>query len=445
MHLGVFAIGTGNHVAGWRLPGAGTSNEDLQIFFEIARAAERGKFDFVFISDNVACSLDDLPGYIARLEPVTLLSALSVVTERIGLVATASTTYSEPYNLARAFASLDHISNGRAGWNAVTTSTPEAAANFSRTKAIPHDLRYEVATEFVEVVKGLWDSWEEGARVADKSSGTYIDRSRVHQLDYSGKFHSVRGPLNCSRSPQGHPVIVQAGSSSSGQEFSARFAEVMFTVQQDLADARGFYSSMKSRVIKHGREESHLKILPGFLPVVGRTEAEAKDKMKDLVRFIDQRSAMAMMSERFGHDMSKYPLDGPVPELPLTETVQSYARVFFAMARRQNCTLRDILNLVAVARGYLIACGTVDQVADVMEEWFVNKGADGFMLIPAHFPGALNDFVDLVVPELQRRNLFRHDYEGSTLRDHFKLPIPLNRYTAAAKPAAGMVEAVQSR
>jgi FMN-dependent oxidoreductase (nitrilotriacetate monooxygenase family) len=432
MHLGVFAIGTGNHIAGWRFPGAGTSSEDFPLIQGIAEAAEQAKFDFIFFADNVACMPDDHPGLMLRFEPLTLLGALAATTRRLGLVATASTTYSEPYNLARAFASLDHLSRGRAGWNVVTSASAAAAGNFGRDDTPPHDTRYEMAIEFVDVVKGLWDSWEAGARVLNRETGQYYDRSKVHILDHQGKYYKVRGPLNASRPPQGQPVIVQAGSSSSGQELAARFAEIMFTVQHDIGEAQKFYADMKSRVVSLGRSPDHFKILPGFFPIVGRTDEEARAKLNELMKFVDPSSALRTMSERYGHDMSQYPLDGPVPDLPLSERVQSYAQVLIAKARREGYTLRDLYNNMAVARGYVVASGSPKTVADMMEEWFLGGAADGFILTPAHFPQAFADFIDLVVPELRRRRLFRADYHGTTLRDHLGLPEPANRFATAA-------------
>ena len=428
MHLGVLAVGAGNHIAGWRFPDAGTSSEDFPLLLQIAQRAERGKFDFIFFADNVACMLDDHPGFMLRLEPLTLLAALSVQTSHLGLVATASTQYSEPYNLARAFASIDQISGGRAGWNVVTTSTVAAAENFGRKTAVAHDLRYEMAEEFVEVVRGLWDSWEEGALLLDRATGQYYDRSKVHALDHSGTFYSVRGPLNASRSPQGQPVIVQAGSSSSGQRFASRFAEIVFTVQHDLSEAQSFYSDMKRQVEAAGRTPDHCKIIPGVFPIVARTVQEARQKLNDLMQFVDPTSALHTMSERYGHDMSQFPLDGPVPDLPVSDRSQSFAKVLIAKARRENYTLRDLYNNMAVARGYIVACGSPTTVADMLEEWFLGGAADGFMITPAYFPAYLDEFIELVVPELQRRGHFRTDYEGRTLRDHLGLPQPINQF-----------------
>lgn len=431
MHLGVFSVGTGNHVAGWRMDGSFTSSESLDAFLHIAETAERGKFDFVFIADGLASSPGDHPGSIARFEPFSLMSALAMRTSRIGLIGTGSSTYSEPYNLARLVASLDHLSNGRAGWNVVTTSTPQAAANFGLAQPIEHDLRYEMAAEFVDVVQALWDSWEDGARIADRASGVYVDASKVHAIDHDGRFYKVRGPLNLSRTPQGQPVIVQAGASDAGRDFACRYAEAIFTVQQDLDVAQSFYREMKDGVAAMGRLPDQCNILPGLFPVVGRTDEEAREKLAAMVELVDDRSAINTLSERLGHDMSGYDLDGPMPDLPPSAHIHSYHAVIRTLAQRPGCKLRDIYNIFAVSRAYLVACGSPSTVADIMEAWFAGQACDGFMLVPATFPGTFDDFVALVVPELQRRGLFRQDYTGTTLRDHLGLDVPANRFTAA--------------
>lgn len=428
MHLGLYAVGTGNHIAGWRLPGATTSSENLDVFKTIAASAERGKLDFMFVGDNLAVQFEGHPGQMLRFEPTTLLAALAGVTEKLGLVGTASTTFSQPFTIARTFASLDHLSNGRIGWNVVTTTTNEAAMNFGLDEITEHELRYEIATEFVDVVQGLWDSWEEGARIEDKESGRYYDRSKVHVLDHVGKHFKVKGPLNMTRTPQGRPIIVQAGSSPTGQQLAARFAEVVFTVQLEKEEAQTFYAGLKTQVAAFGRPPDHCNIMPGLVPIVGRTDEEAREKLAQLMTFVDPVSAMRTMSMRFGHDMSVYPLEGPVPELPLSNHSQSYIKVATAKARRLNYKLRDLYNEMAVGRGYLMACGGPSTVADLMEEWFRDGAVDGFNLLPPYFPGAFDDFVDLVIPELQRRDLFRKEYEGTTLRDHLGLPEPVNRF-----------------
>jgi FMN-dependent oxidoreductase (nitrilotriacetate monooxygenase family) len=429
MNLGVYAVGTGNHVSGWRVPGAATSSEDFSIFKKIADSCERGKLDFLFVGDSLAFVPDRHPGQMLRFEPLTLHSALATQTSRVGLVATASTTYSAPYNIARLFASLDMLSGGRAGWNVVTTATPEAAGNFGSAGLMDHATRYEAATEFVEIVRGLWDSWEEGARVTDVQSGQYYDKTKVHSLDHVGKFYSVRGPLNLTRTPQGQPVLVQAGSSEDGQKFAARFAEMIFAVQLDKEHAKEFYATMKTKVAGNGRNPEHCKILPGLMAIVGRDEQDARQKLSELMRVVDPAVALKVMSTRFGHDMSAFDLDGPVPDLPLSNSVQTFAKVAYEKARKANLTLRDIYNQIGVARGYLVSCGDSSTVADLMEEWFIERACDGFVLIPPYFPAAFDEFIDLVVPELQRRGIFRQEYSGNTLRDHLSLPVPLNRYS----------------
>jgi N-acetyl-S-(2-succino)cysteine monooxygenase len=428
MHLGVYAVGTGNHVSGWRIPGAATSSEDFAIFKTIADSCERGKLDFLFVGDSLAFVADQHPGQMLRFEPLTLHAALATQTSRVGLVATASTTYSAPFNIARAFASLDKLSRGRAGWNVVTTSMPEAAGNFGSAGPMDHATRYDAATEFVEVVQGLWDSWEEGAITANAETGEYFDKSKVHSLDYAGKYYSVRGPLNMTRTPQGQPVLVQAGSSDDGQKFASRFAEMIFTVQLDKEYARTFYATMKAKVAEGGRNPEHCKILPGFMPIVGRNDADARNKLAELMRLAVPAVALKMMSSRFGHDLSGYDLDGPIPDLPLSNQVQSHARVAYNRARKASLTLRDVYNQIAVARGYLFTCGDAAAIADVMEEWFGDRACDGFILVPPYFPAAFDEFIDQVVPELQRRGIFRRDYCGHTLRDHLGLPVPPNRY-----------------
>jgi FMN-dependent oxidoreductase (nitrilotriacetate monooxygenase family) len=432
MHLGVYAVGTGNHIAGWRYPGATTSGEDFEAFKNIAASAERGKLDFVFVGDTLAFQSEGHPGQILRFEPTTLLSALASVTSHIGLVGTASTSYSEPFNIARQFASLDHLSGGRAGWNVVTSTLTEAIANFGREAVVEHDLRYEIAAEFVDVVQGLWDTWEDGARILNRETGQYYDPSKVHVLDHKGKYFSVKGPLNLTRTPQGRPIIVQAGSSNSGQQLAARYAEIIFTVQLDKDESCKFYDGVKKQVIALGRRPGHCNILPGLVPVVGRTDDEARAKLAQLMTYVDPTSAMKTMSRRFGHDMSKYPLDGPVPDLPLSNLMHSYNKVASAKAKRLGYKLRDIYNEIAVARGYLLACGSPTTVADLMAEWFKDSAADGFILLPAHFPEAFDDFIDFVIPELQGRGLFRKDYQGTTLRDHLGLPKPESRFTRAS-------------
>ncbi|WP_347951973.1 LLM class flavin-dependent oxidoreductase [Bradyrhizobium sp. SSUT77] len=382
MNIGVFVIGTGNHVSGWRLPGAFKSHEDFSALLEITQLAEDSKLDFVFFADAPTAELDGHPGQAARLEPITLISALAARTRNIGLVATVSTTYMEPYNLARLVLSADKISGGRVGWNVVTTA--QQSDNFDK-KLPPHAVRYEIAAEYLDVVQGLWDSWESDALLYDVETGTFFDRSKVHAVNHQGKFFKVKGPLGISRSPQGQPVIVQAGSSASGQHFAAKYAEIVFTIQQDIEEARTFYKKMKDQVEAAGRSRDCLKILPGFFPIVGRTEEEAKAKYDELVKLIEPGSALKIMSDRLGHDMSKFRMDGPLPDLPLSEEVQSFLTVLYAKARRENLILREIHDLFAVSRGYILVYGTAGSIVDVMQQWVQTEACDGFMIAPAYF------------------------------------------------------------
>ena len=430
MHLGVFVLGTGNHSAGWRYDGAATSNNDLAAIQEIARQAERGKFDFVFISDSLAMKPDDHPSFICRFEPTTLIAALSLTTTHIGLGATVSTSYSEPYTVARTFASLDHISNGRVAWNVVTSYNPGAPLNFSREENAEHDLRYERAQEFVDVVKGLWDTWDDGAVVADKATGAYLDTTKVRALDHKGRFFQVKGPLNSTRCPQGHPVIIQAGGSEAGLELAARTADVVFSVVQELSSGKTAYRNLKSRLTKYGRTPSQVAILPGVMPVIGGTEAEAREKLARLQSWVTPSNALTLVTSRLGYDVTGFPLDGPVPAPPPGDVSYAFSHVLYEHARRENMTLRDLYNLTAAARGHWVLCGTPKGIADTLEEWFVEEAADGFNVLPPYFPGALVDFVDLVVPELQARGLFRREYAGTTLRDHFGLPRVVSRGAA---------------
>ena len=420
MHLGIFVLGTGNHTAGWRYEGATTSNCSFPVMQAIAATAERGKFDLFFLGDNLAMDPKDHPSFIHRFEPMTVLSALSVVTSHIGLGATMSTSFSEPFHVARVFASLDHLSGGRAAWNVVTSTKDVAALNFSQERLNEHDLRYEMAGEFVDVVRGLWDTWEDGAIVADKATGQYIDASKVRTLDHKGRFYAVKGPLNIARPPQGHPVIIQAGGSPPGQELSARQADIVFSVVNgDPEPAKKNYDSLKARVVKNGRHPDEVTILPGVMPIIGETDEQAREQLAKLQSWLASANALALVSERLGHDISGYPLDGPIPDFPQkTERGQTFSTTLLEKARRENMTLRDLYNLTAAARGHWVLPGSPKRIADTLEEWFASGCADGFMIQPAYFPAAFDEFVDKVVPELQRRGLFRREYSGVTLRDH---------------------------
>ena len=427
MHLGVFVLGTGNHIAGWRYPGAADSFQDLGVIQEIARTAERGCFDLLFLGDGLKAGVNDHPSFTARFEPLTMLAALAATTTRLGLGATSSTTYGAPFTVARAFASLDHLSGGRAAWNAVTSSSADSGGNFGREHP-PHEQRYAIAEEFVDVVRDLWDCWDDGAIVADRATGRYIDPAKVRTLDHQGQYFSVRGPLNIGRCPQGQPVILQAGASEPGQRLAARTADVVFSVVQDMEESKRACAELKGRMPGFGRDPQTLKVLPGVMPVVGRTQAEAREILATLQSYVDDRNALSMLSNRLGQDMSRYDLDAPVPDLPLPDTSHGFARTMLSKARRDRMTLRELYDLTAAARGHWVLCDSAEGIADTLEAWFTEGAADGFNILPPYFPGGFDSFVDLVVPELQRRGLFRREYEGVTLRDHLGLARPANRF-----------------
>jgi FMN-dependent oxidoreductase (nitrilotriacetate monooxygenase family) len=432
IHLGLFILGTGHHVAGWRLPDAEAGAENFPLITRITQTAERAKFDLVFFADALNTGPKAHPSVMVRLEPLTLLAALAAQTTHIGLAATASTTYSDPYNLARAFASIDHISGGRAAWNVVTGAFPEAAANFGHAAHPPHELRYAIANEFVRVAKGLWDSWEDGAIVMNKATGQFADISKMHELNHKGEYFSIKGPLNTSRPPQGYPVIIQAGASETGRDLAASIAEIVFAVQQDLTIANKDAADLRARAEKAGRNPAHMKIMPGVCPIVGTSVSDAKSKLAKLGEFSDAAAALKVLSERLGQDLSGYPLDGPVPTLPPSTIMQGHAVTLSALAKKHNMTLRELRDYAASAMGHRLLLGTPEQIADGLEEWFVAGAADGFNIMPPWFPGAFDDFVDTVVPILRKRGLFRTEYSGRTLRDHLGVPRPTH-------PRAGVV------
>jgi N-acetyl-S-(2-succino)cysteine monooxygenase len=437
MHLGSLSHGVGGHVAGWRMPGAETQKEKFDRVARAVQTAERGKFDFVFFADAVNTGADAAPGFIVRFEPLTLLGALSVVTERIGLVATVSTTYSEPYNVARAFASLDHLSQGRVGWNVVTGSSPDAAANFSRDKHPPHAERYEMADEYIKVVKGLWDSWEDDAAVAGKETGVFMDTAKLHVLDHVGTYYQVKGPLNASRPPQGYPVIFQAGASDRGLALAGSTAEVVFASQHFQADAIAFSGKLRDCAEAAGRPRDAIRILVGVSAIVGDTEEEARDIVAKLGTMVDPVTAMRVLSDRLGADMSQYDVDGPVPELPPSTMMQGHARVLQSVARQYNMTIRQLRDYAAVSSGHRVLIGTPTQVADDLEAWFKSGACDGFAIMTPYSPRPFEKFVDQVVPILVDRGLFRGDYTGRTLREHLGLERPRHPAAQATRrPAA---------
>lgn len=435
LKLGAFLIGNGHHVAAWRHPAAQLNGNPFEIYREAAQIAERALFDTIFFADSLAVDEGHLASGAARLdglEPLTLLGALAASTQHIGLIATATATYNEPFHIARKFASLDRISNGRAGWNLVTSDNAAEAGNFGRDEHVAHADRYARAREFYDVVTGLWSTWDDDAILADKAGGRYFDPDRVHRLNHRGEHFRVSGPLNVARSPQGRPIIVQAGSSEAGKTLAAQTADVVFTAQPTLAAAQAFYADLKGRLAQYGRKSDDLKIMPGVFPVVGRTEEEAQQKFQQLQDLVDPRAGIALLGRMIGNfDLSGYPVDGPLPELPVTESGQrSRQQLFVDLARRENLTIRQLYLRIAGGRGHLTLIGTAKQIADELQAWFEQGAADGFNVMPPVLPTGLEDFATLVVPELQRRGLFRTRYEGATLRDRLGLP------RAAAQRAA---------
>jgi alkanesulfonate monooxygenase len=438
LHLGAFMRPVGIHTGWWRVPGAfPDANFNLAHLTRFIQTLERGKFDAFFMADHLAVL--NMPmaalrrsGTATSFEPLTLLSALAMVTSRIGLVATASTTFDEPYHIARRFASLDHISEGRAGWNIVTTANPDAALNFGLTEHVEHDERYRRAREFFDVVTGLWDSWADDAWLRDQESGLFFDPEKLHVLDHKGEHLSVRGPLNIARPVQGWPVIVQAGASNAGMQLAAETAEMVFGSSRTIEDGRRFYADLKGRLAPLGRSADSLKILPGALVIVGRTEAEAQEKKAQLDSLVHPDSSLPNLSMRLGVDASKFDLDAPLPEIPQTNQGQSGRETLVNLARRDNLTVRQLANMVG-GYGGLQMVGTAEQIADTMQQWLETNASDGFNVMFHTVPAGLDDFVDLVIPELQRRGLFRTEYEGTTLRDHLGLARPENRFFV--KPA----------
>jgi alkanesulfonate monooxygenase len=440
--LGLVINWAGGHVASWKHPDvpAGASM-DFGFYRRIAELAERGRFDLLFLADHLAIGEAGAPveklersGEVVFFEPMMLLAGLASITKHIGLTATVSTTYNEPYNVARVFASLDHLSGGRAGWNVVTTGREAAAPNFGRAQHMEHGERYHRAHEFLDVCKQLWDSWDDDAFVYDKVRGLYFERDRMHVQNHVGELFRVKGPLNVARPPQGHPLIIQAGSSEAGQELAAATADVVFTGQLALEPAQRFYASLKGRMAKHGRETGSLIVMPGVVPVVGRTAREAREKFEGIQSLIDLDEALNFLSQMLGGaDLSHVPLDTVAPELPTVQNRgMSGPKLLQDKARREGLTLRQLAYEVAGARRHRLLIGSAVEVADDLERWVRERGADGFNIFPPWMPGCVEDFVELVIPLLQERGLFRREYAPGTLREQLGLERPPNRYSARA-------------
>ena len=433
LRLGAFMRPVSIHTAWWRYPGSfPDANFNFQHLKRFAQTLERGKFDAFFMADHLAVLNMPMPALmrsatVTSFDPLTLLPALAVCTERLGLIATASTTFDTPYHIARRFASLDHISNGRAAWNVVTTSNPDAALNFGLEEHMDHGERYQRAREFYDVVTGLWDSWADDAFVRDVENGVYFDPAKLHVLDHKGKYLSVRGPLNVARPVQGWPVIVQAGASDAGRQLAAETAEMVFAAGGTKEDCQRYYADVKGRMVAAGRDRAHMKILPGALVVVGDTVAEAQAKKAKLDSLVHPDSGIASLSIALGTDASKFDLDGPLPEIPESNQSKSGRERVIQRARRENLTVRQLAQ-IAGSYGGLSIVGTPATIADQMEEWLFDEACDGFNVMFPYVPGGLDEFVDRVVPELQRRDSFRREYEGTTLREHLGLPRPKNRF-----------------
>jgi FMN-dependent oxidoreductase (nitrilotriacetate monooxygenase family) len=437
LHFNLFLHDTGHHEASWRLPESDPhANLSLAAHQHLARVAEAAKFDSVFLADSPVLWGDPGRRPSGKLEPTLLLASLAASTSRIGLIATASTSYNEPYNLARRFASLDHLSGGRAGWNIVTTAGDPAARNFGLEHQPLHAKRYERADEFLDVSTKLWDSWDDDAIVADKDAGVHARRDRVRGINHRGTFFRVDGPLNVPRSPQAYPLLVQAGSSEDGKEFAAKWAEAVFTAQPTLAESQAFYADLKRRVVAAGRDPEHVVILPGIVPVIGDTQAQARELEAELDRLIGPRYAVAQLAQTLRVDPERLKLDERLPaDLPDEDEIEgakSRYTLIVDWARRDNLTVRELIGKLGGGRGHRTFTGTPVQVADTIQQYFEGGAADGFNIMPAVLPSGIEVFADTVVPILQERGLFRTEYQGTTLREHYGLPRPASRSLVTA-------------
>ncbi|MBO2537611.1 MULTISPECIES: LLM class flavin-dependent oxidoreductase [Rummeliibacillus] len=431
MHLGAFfQTFLGHHLAAWRYPETKTEEvTSLSLYKEIAQLAEQGKFDLLFLADVLAHNEEDI-AYTPqiRLEATSVMAALAGVTDKIGLVATLSTTFNHPFNVARKFATIDHMSAGRSAWNIVTTAHDHEAANFGLEHIIDHSLRYEKADEFVEVTKELWDSWEDDTLLFNRETGIFLDASKIHPINHEGKYYKVRGPINIPRPPQGHPVLVTASASEDGKEFAAKHADILFTIAPStVAEGKVIYDDMKQRVAKYGRNPDHLNIMPGIVPFVAKTQKEAEEKYEAFQELILPELGIGWLSRYVDHDLSQYSPDDPMPELKNSKDVNGEKGRFELLsdlAKKENWTIRQLANYFVRGQGHLFVVGSGELVADTLSDWFLNGAADGFNVKFPYFPGGVKDFVDYTIPVLQERGLFRTEYEGSTLRENLGLDFP---------------------
>jgi N-acetyl-S-(2-succino)cysteine monooxygenase len=427
IRLGMFLRPCGHHIASWRHPQSqADAGENFEHFVHVAKTAERGLFDMLFSADTPTVFTAEEEGlershYVAWIEPFSLLAALAPHTKNIGLVCTASTSFEEPYSIARKFASLDIISHGRAGWNVVTTGNPVAAQNYGEEPHLPKIERYRKAREFLDVVNGLWDSWDADAFIRNRDTGIFFERSKMHELNFHGDYYHVRGPLNVPRSPQGKPVVVQAGASDEGRDLAAATADVVFTAHETLESAKEFYADVKGRMSKYGRHPDQLKIMPGLFVTVAPSEDEAREKFQVLQDLIHPEIGVSLIERKMGIDLSGFDIDGPLPPVPPSTVLSSRVDQMIATAKRDGLTIRGLYQRFAASRGHFAIVGSPQQVADHMQLWFEEGAADGFNFMAPIFPGGLEDFVDLVVPELQKRGLFRIRYEGRMLRTNLGL------------------------
>jgi N-acetyl-S-(2-succino)cysteine monooxygenase len=436
MTLGVFFKNTGHHIAAWRHPDAQPdAGINIRHYAACAMTSERACFDFLFFADAAAVRdktsnevLSRSSQFTAYFEPTTLLSALAMVTKHIGLVATATTSYNEPYHVARKYASLDHISGGRAGWNVVTSGNASEAYNFGRDEHYGHAERYRRAREFVEVVRGLWDSWDDDAFRYDRESGLFFDPDKLHRLDHVGDFFKVRGPLNIARPPQGHPVIFQAGTSEDGRDLAAATAEGVFTSELTVEDSQDYYRDVKGRMQQYGRRPDEMRIMPGCTVFCAATEAEARDRYEYMQSLIDPLVGREYIAGLLGMDLADCPLDGPVPDRPSPRSEMGNFKTIMKLARRESLSIRQLYLRLAGSHGKLCLIGSASQVADAMQDWFENRACDGFILQPSYMPGDLDHLAKVLIPELQDRGMSRTSYEGVTLRDNLGLSRPASRY-----------------